>query len=333
VVAAAGAAGLAAVIGITGTVGMAGLTLGGGYSPLGGMFGYAADNLLGVDMVLADGRLVTADESQNADLFWAVRGGGGNFGAVTSMRIRLHPVRTVLAGTILFPWSQAEAVLRGHAEILADSPDELGVLGGIFAGQDGNTMLALSPRWVGDPAEGERVVAKLAALGTPILRQVVPMDYREVTAMTDAQIVNGRHSVAATRSLSTLPDEAVAAVIAAGDTRPSPFSIIGWQYAHGAASRVPADATAFGFRQDHFQVQAIGTWDPPDDGSRHRSWVTELSRALAPHALPGGYPNLLAPEDHDQIAHAYGDNLPRLQQLKRKFDPDRVFSSAIPLPE
>ena len=141
--------GLAAVLGTVSVVGVAGLTMAGGYSPLSPQFGLSLDNLLGAEIVLADGTVRDVDESHNADLFWALRGGGGNFGVVTSMRIRLHAVPTVISGAIIFPWAQAEAVLRGHAELAAAAPDELGMVGGIVPGPDGGPVVALTPVWSG----------------------------------------------------------------------------------------------------------------------------------------------------------------------------------------
>jgi FAD/FMN-containing dehydrogenase len=137
---------------------MAGLLLGGGYGQLTTRFGLALDNLLGAEVVLADGRLVTADTSQNTNLFWALRGGGGNFGVVTSMRLRLHPVGELLAGIILFPWSDAESVLRGYAEIMASAPDELSVLAGLLPGPEGNPVVYIRPTWSGEPGHGQEVM-------------------------------------------------------------------------------------------------------------------------------------------------------------------------------
>ncbi|WP_433275472.1 FAD-binding oxidoreductase [Pseudonocardia xinjiangensis] len=323
--------GLAAVVGTVSMVGVAGFTLAGGYSPLSPRYGLALDNLVGVEVVLADGAVVTADESQNTDLFWALRGGGGNVGVVTSMRIRLHPVRTVLSGPIVFPWSQAEAVLRGHAVLAASAPDELGVVGAISSAPGGTPALLLAPVWSGDPAEGERVLARFAALGDPVVHQVRPMPFLDTFAPADARVVNGRHIDFRTRSLADLRPEAVAAIVAAVDARSSELSVISWQYLRGAAARVPVAATAFAQRSDHFMMQIIATWEPSQDPAPHEAWADGLSRALAPYSLPGGYPNVLGPEAADQIAEAYGANLPRLQRLKRELDPDGVFS-ATPLP-
>jgi FAD/FMN-containing dehydrogenase len=323
--------GLAAVLGTVSVVGVAGLTMAGGYSPLSPRYGLALDNLLAVEVVLADGSVLVADESRNTDLFWAVRGGGGNFGVVTTMQIRLHRVPSVLSGPIVFPWAQAESVLRGHAELAASAPDELGMVGGIVPGPDGDPVVALTPVWCGDPAEGEQLMAEVAALGDPLVEQVRPMPFHETFAAGDARAANRGHYAMRTRSLSELGPDPVAALVAAGSERTSPFSVVTWQFMRGAPTRVPVDATAFLQRRDHFMLQIIPGWDVADSADRHVAWAEELTRALAPHSLPGGYPNLLGPEMREQTAHAYGTNLPRLKQVKERYDPDGIFT-ATPIP-
>src|SRR5215467_5656474 len=167
VAAAAGAHGLVAALGNCGTVGMAGLSLGGGYGPLSGTCGLAADNLLGADIVLADGRRVTTGPDAEPELFWALRGGGGNFGVVTSLRVRLHPARDMLTGTIIYKWNEADAVLRRYAAFAATAPDELGVPVGMMSGPDGEPLIMVLPLWNGDGRRGQRVMEEVQALGTP----------------------------------------------------------------------------------------------------------------------------------------------------------------------
>jgi FAD/FMN-containing dehydrogenase len=294
----------------------------------------ALDNLLGVEIVLADGEIVTADGLENPELFWALRGGGGNFGVVTAMRIRLHPVRTVLAGLILFPWFEAEAVLRGYAAAAASAPDELTLMAGVVPSPDGSPALFLAPTWSGALAQGEDIITALLQLGVPMLAELGPMTCADKLGMFDAHVVDGRHYAVQTRWLPKLTRRAIAALVAGGTSRTSPLSAIALHHFHGAATRVPVAATAFGLRREHFLVELIAAWEPgaADNGDTHRQWAERLSAALAPAALPGGYPNLLGPGDRDQIALAYGSNLNRLQFVKRRFDPDGMFSSAIPLP-
>lgn len=334
VTAAAAPYGLAAVTPNVGAVGMAGFLLAGGYGPLSTRFGLAVDNLLGAEVVLGDGRCVWANDSQNSDLFSALRGGGGNFGVVTSMRIRLHPVTEILAGLILFPWAEAGKVLQGHAEFMSSAPDELSVLAGVLTGPDGSPALFLGPIWTGEKANGEKYIARLESLGNSILSQVAPMSLAELIGLYDAQVVKGRHYDLRTRWLADLTPDMISAIVAGGSSRTSPHSMIVLHHLHGIAARTAPDATAFFMRRNHFMIEIIAAWEPTSlvEAELHRQWMSGLSRALAPHALPGGYPNFLTPDSHDQIAHAYRRNAQRLRDLKTKFDPENVFSSAIPLP-
>jgi hypothetical protein len=325
--------GLVAVTGTIGAVGMAGLTLGGGYGPLTSRYGLALDNLLGAEVVLANGQLVTADASENAELFWALRGGGGNFGVVTSMRVRLHRPPGLLAGLILFPWSEAEQVLRGYAKAMVTAADELGVTVGVLSGPNGDPVLLLAPTWSGGPAEGERIIAELQSLGRPLLVMTCPMAYSDLLDMYDAHVVNGCHYAVQTRWVSALTPEVISTLIAGASNRTSPFTTISLHHFHGAATKVPWHATAFGLRREHFLVEAIAAWEPcaQVDSTTHRQWAQNLSQALAPVALAGGYPNLLGPEERDRIALSYGDNIAKLRDVKRRWDPDCIFS-ATPLP-
>ena len=336
IAAAAGAHGLVAALGNCGTVGMAGLTLGGGYGPLIGTCGLAADNLLAADIVLADGRRLTTGPDTQPDLFWALRGGGGNFGVVTSMRIRLHPSRDMLAGSIIYSANEAGTVLRRYAAYAASAPDELGVDAGMMSGPDGRPVIMVAPLWNGDPRQGARAMADMQAFGTPLSAQVGPSTYADMLAQFDAwvQAADGCHWEMRTRWLPTLASGAADAIIAAMARATSPHSAVFWHHCHGAATRIAPDDTAFGLRREHFMVEIIACWKPyGDDGAAHRHWARDLWQSLAPFALPGGYANLLGPDDREQAAGAYGDNAARLRVLKRRFDPDGVFSSAIPLPE
>ncbi len=335
VVAAAAGHGLVAVTGNCGAVGMAGLTLGGGYGLLSGLHGLAVDNLLGAEVVLADSRRVAAGPDEEPDLFWALRGGGGNFSVVTSMRIRLHEVRDLLGGVVMYPWGEAENVLRRYATFIATTPDEFGALAVMMSGLDGEPGILLAPLWSGDGPSGERVMEGLQeALGTPQLAQLGPVTYSDTIAQFDAWVVDGRHWELRTRWLPGLAPGAVAAMVAAVARKTSPYSTVTMHHFHGAPARIAPDATAFGMRREHFMVEIIAAWEPgEDDGSAHRRWAEKLWRDLAPFALPGGYANLLGPDDREQAADAYGGNAVRLRTLKRRFDPNGVFASAIPLPE
>ncbi|WP_069169214.1 FAD-binding oxidoreductase [Streptomyces griseus] len=343
VVSAAERVGLTAVTGTAGSVGMVGLTLGGGYGPLLGQFGLAADNLLGAEVVLADGSRVTTDADHHPDLFWALRGGGGNFGVVTSARIRLHPVPMVLSGTILYPIARSADVLTDLGQILQDCPDELTVDVGFLPGPDGEPTVYVAPTWSGDLEVGNAEngpVRALAGLGTPVLAELGPVARSATLAATDAMFPPGRMGAIRTRTVRSVSGSLATVLDRAAQEFTSPFSAIVWHQFHGAATRPPLDSTAFGRREPHLMVELISLWesrgsnDPVrrgDGGSPHLRWLEELHTALEPFSLPGGYVNFLGPETPDQAAHAYGPNTARLLAVKSAVDPDSVFA-ATPLP-
>ncbi|MET1026576.1 MAG: FAD-binding oxidoreductase [Dongiaceae bacterium] len=332
VIAAAAPHGLVPVTGWHSVVGMAGLILGGGYGPLIASHGLALDSLVGAEVILADERRVVANASENPDLFWAIRGGGGNFGIIASMQVRLYPLRELLAGTIIFPLSEAKAVLAGYAKMMSASAfDTLSVVIGIFPGPEGHPVLMLAPAWTGDRAQGEEVITSLQQLGTPIYAQFGPMTYGDMIGSFDARVVDGHHHALQTRSVPKLSLEVISAIVGAGSNRTSPLSAIVLQHFRGACTRVPLEATAFGLRQEHVMVEIIAAWEPgaTHNGAEHKQWARNLSEALAPLALPGGYPNILGPGDVDQIAHAYGSNLQKLQRVKERLDPSYILSGTL----
>jgi len=227
---------------------MAGLTLGGGYGPLNGRYGLAADNLLGAEVVLADGRCVTTGPQQKPELFWALRGGGGNFGVVTSLWVQLHEARHMLAGSIVYPWSEAKTVLSRYAAFAATMPDELGVSGIMTSGPDGELALSLAPLWTGDGDQGEPIISHLQALGTPMFARLGPMTYTEMLAPFDAWVAeaDGHHWEIRTRSLPALTPGAIDAIIAAVDRKTSPHSAVAWP--------LPRRGHAHSYRRNRFRL-------------------------------------------------------------------------------
>jgi FAD/FMN-containing dehydrogenase len=322
--------GLVPSTGTVGGVGVAGLTLGGGYGPLMGAVGLAADNLLGAEVVLPDGRLVHADAEHEPDLFWALRGGGGNFGVVTSLRLRLHPIPAVTSGIVMFPWEQAAGVLAGWADLVAGAPDELTVQAGVLPGPDGAPVAFVAPTWCGPDGGGDGWTARLRALGTPVFEQVAAMPYSALLAALGSQIPDGLPVAMRNRWLPGLDAGALDAVLAAGERRTSAGSGIFLHHVHGAPVRVPADATAFGLRTEHVLVELFASWEQGDPAV-HRAWADDAAAGLAPHVLPGGYANLLGPDEPDLARDAYGANAARLRAVKDAVDPDGVLC-AIPLP-
>ncbi|MET0965675.1 MAG: FAD-binding oxidoreductase [Nakamurella sp.] len=329
----AAALGLGTATGVVRGVGMAGMTMSGGYGGLIGRFGLALDNLLSADVVLADGRVVTAGPDNEPELYWALRGGGGNFGVVTAARYRLHPLGLVHGGMVLYPFEQAHQVLRGYREVLATAPDELTVAAGFLTGPAGPAVFVM-PTWGGDQADGEAAVAPLSRLGTPLFSGVSLMPYPNMLRLFDAGMAQVDRFALGTRWLPELTDDAIAALAEGTLSRPSPFSLVLLHQFHGAASRVSPDATAFAVRQEHLLAEVIAAWqpgpagqDPASTAAPHRRWVDEVSSALAPGALPGGYPNILGPEDAERASLGYGRNAARLLAAKQSYDPDGVFTA------
>jgi FAD/FMN-containing dehydrogenase len=327
--------GLAAVTGSCSSVGMTGLTLGGGYGPLIGRFGLALDNLLAAEIVLADGRIVTASDDNEDELFWALRGGGGNFGVVTASRYRVHDLPSVHSGMLLFPFNEARAVLEGAVDIAASEPDELTVQLGLVGGPDGTPLVMIVPTWCGLPEQGEARLAPFVRLGTLVAGAVDAMAYGASLAVFDPFLVTGQRVFMGTCWLPGLDRSGIDTFIRAMATAVSPGCAIVTHEFRGAASRVPAEATAFGLRRNHVLVEIFASFadrSEPRDEHWHRRWVQATVRAFSATALPGGYPNFLTSSDAERAAKSYGGNVDRLTKAKRQYDPDNVFCSAIPLP-
>jgi FAD/FMN-containing dehydrogenase len=323
------------VLGQINAVGVAGLALGGGYGPLIGSFGLALDNLVAAEVVLADGRIVLANQQDNADLFWALRGGGGNFGAVTTLHLRLHDMPSLHAGVLLFPFAEAASVLGSCADYAAGAADELNIQVGFMAGPDGAPILFLAPTWSGEPAQGEAAIAPLTKFGTPVNTDIGKRPYGELLGMFSSFVVNGRGVYIDTSLLPRLDGGAIDILVAAMKQAPSPGCAIVTHDFRGAASRVAADATAFGLRRDHVLVEIIAIFADRSDAEaafRHRQWAETTRKALAPIALPGAYANMMNSGDTERARRSYGANGPRLMGIKRRYDPDNIFNSAIPLP-
>lgn len=323
--------GLATTGGIVSSTGIAGLTLGGGLGYLMGKCGLAVDNLLSVEMVTADGRVLAASNDENSDLFWAVRGGGGNFGVAASFEYRLHAVGpTVTAGLIAHPFDKAGDVLRFYREVSASLPDEFTVYAGVLNAPDGSgaKLAAVLLCHCGPQRDGEAAVRPIKQFGSPVLDAISPMSYCQVNAMLDADYPRGARNYWKSSFLAGLSDEAISAMIECFARCPSSMrgSGVVLEHVHGAASRVGGGDTPFPHRRDGYSLLVLAQWMDPAENERCIAWARDGFATLRPFTAEGGYVNYL---DHDEagdrVAAAYGRNYSRLRQLKAKFDPDNFF--------
>ena len=325
--------GLATTGGRVSTTGVAGLTLGGGSGWLERKYGLACDNLVSVDLVTADGRTVTASEDENPDLFWALHGGGGNFGIATSFEFAVHPVGPeVLAGLLVWPGDSGYDVGRAYRDMAFDAPDELGsglvFLSGppedfIPAQLQGQTVAALALLWAGDVRDGEDAIAGLRALG-PEVDLVAPMPYADFQCMIDDPPGHGNYWSADYHD--TFPDEALDTFVKYGFERRSPLTqqiLLPWG---GQIARVADDATPMTHRDVRWITHPFAVWDPAEDAAANIEWAKGFRRDIAVHANGGVYLNFIGQEGEERIKAAFGEaKYGRLQEIKATWDPDNVF--------
>ncbi len=317
--------GLALPTGVFSTVGLSGLTLGGGIGWLSSRYGLTIDNLLAVEMVTVDGTLLKASANEHPDLFWAVRGGGGNFGVVTALTFQLHPLAQVLRGSLIHPLARAREVLRFYREYSRQCPDELTVNANLTSGPDGHPVVILDACYCGDDlACGERVLAPLRTFGPPLVDLIRPMSVLENTTLLDFVNQPGRFYAYHAEALPHLSDEALDTAITFGSSRSSPLSAVVFYQIHGAAMRVDPAATAFALRHDHYILEMIAQWTQ-GEAQPHLEWVQRFERAIKPFAEEGVYVNFLTDEGEARIRASYGPNYERLVQIKNRYDPDNFF--------
>jgi FAD/FMN-containing dehydrogenase len=319
--------GLATTGGVVSSTGIAGLTLGGGIGWLMGKHGLTVDNLLSAEVVTAAGDVVTASNDEHPELFWALRGGGGNFGVVTSFEYRAHPLREVLAGPMVHPLREASAALAFHREFTESVPDELTVGAALLHAPDGSgaKVAALVPCHSGDRATADADVKSLRAFGTPIVDLVQPMPYPTVNTLLDDVFPKGLLNYWKSGFLTGLSDAAVAILVEAFERVPSTMTSIFLDHVHGAATRVDASATAFPHRQDAFSILVLAQWTSPADTEANIAWARETFEMLRPHMTDRRYTNFLSADDAAYVRQGYGANYERLVQVKRSYDPDNVF--------
>jgi FAD/FMN-containing dehydrogenase len=327
--------GLATPVGINSTTGIAGLTLGGGFGWLTRKYGMTVDNLVSVDVTLASGDQVRASEEENPDLFWAVRGGGGNFGIVTQFEYELHPLGPeILAGLIVFPIEQAKRVLQLYREFVADAAKELSIWAVLrqapplpFLPEDvhGKEVVVLAVFYGGDVAEGEKLIAPLHGFGDPYGTHIGSMPYVDWQQAFDPLLTPGARNYWKSHNLSELSDEALDSIIEYANRLPSPQCEIFIGLISGVANRVPSDAMAYGHRDANFVLNVHGRWDAPSDDDKCIAWAKNFFNASKPYASGGAYINFMTEDELDRVAAAFGPNHARLVEIKKKYDPENVF--------
>jgi len=321
--------GLASTGGVVSTTGVSGLTLGGGFGWLQGKHGLAIDNLRSAQLVLADGRVVTASHDEHSDLFWAVRGGGGNFGIATSLDFTVHPVGPIVTGGLVaHPFAHARDVLRFFRDETPGAPDELTMWTALVHAPDGSghKLAALVACHCGSAGVGDAVAQPIKAFGAPAIDALGPMPYTALNQMLDAAYPKGALNYWKSSFLDALTDEAIETLIDCYARVPSPMTAIIIEHAHGAMTRVGVGDTAFPHRSEGYNLLFLGQWASPAETDRNIAWTRESYAAMRPFFGDGRYVNYLDQDEAgDPAADAYGPNYERLRQLKTKFDPTNVF--------
>jgi FAD/FMN-containing dehydrogenase len=326
--------GLASTGGLVSTTGVGGLTLNGGLGHLSRGIGLAIDNLLSADVVTADGRMLVASEKENDDLFWAIRGGGGNFGVVTSFEFRLHPIGDIYADVTFHELDAAGDLFRFYREFILDAPEQLGLFPAYqiapplpFIPEDrhGDTMFAMIACWAGPLDEGPKATQPIKDVAPAVGELATPMPYPAFAGAFDALLPPGLQNYWKSNFSTEITDEAIAAHIEHGPKVPSVNATMHVYSINGAVSRVASDATAFAYRDSAFVTNIAGLWPDPADNEANIKWVRDYSDAIAPLSEEGGYIGFMASDDQARIKVNYRDNYPRLVEIKRKFDPDNLF--------
>ena len=319
--------GLASTGGVISTTGIAGLTLGGGFGYLHGKHGLAIDNLRSIQLVLADGRVVTASADDNADLLWAVRGGGGNFGIATSLEYNLHAVGpTITGGMVAHPFAKARDVLRFYRDITTSTEDELVSWAGLVHGPDGSMLAAIVLCHCGALSSGDVAVKEIKTFGPPVLDAVGPMPYGSMNQLFDAAFPKGALNYWKSSFLSSLSDEVIDTMVDWYTRVPSPMSGIVLEHWHGAATRVGIGETAFPHRAVGYNLLLASEWTSSAETERNITWVREGYTAIQPFFVSRRYANYMDDDKvGDPAAEVYGPNYARLRHLKTKFDPRNFF--------
>jgi len=327
--------GLATPLGINSTTGVAGLTLGGGFGWLTRKLGMTVDNLLSAELITAEGKRLRASATENPDLFWAIRGGGGNFGVVTLFEFQLYPVGPeLLSGLVVYPFEQAKTLLAKYRELAHEIPEDLNIwavlrlappLPFLPESVHGKPVLLFPFLYAGDPEVGRRAIEPLRSLGLPHGEHFGLQPYTAWQKTFDPLLTPGARNYWKSHNFTELNDGAIAAMIEYAAKLPSPQCEIFLGMVSGAANRVPQEATAYAHRDTRFALNVHGRWEKPEDDQACITWAREFFKAVAPFASGSVYVNFLTQDESERIQAAYGPNYDRLTQLKRKFDPTNLF--------
>jgi FAD/FMN-containing dehydrogenase len=327
--------GLSTTGGVISTTGVGGLTLGGGIGYLARKYGLSCDNLIAADVVTADGRLVRAREDENDDLFWALRGGGGNFGVVTSLEFRLHPVGDIVGGPIFFELDAAADVMAFYRQYIAEAPEELGAffmfqiappLPFIPAERHGDTLCGVVTCWSGPPSDAAAVLKPLRDAGPVVAEHVGSMPYPALNSAFDALLPPGLQHYWKADFVKELTDDAITAHVEHGSQVPVVNSTVHLYPIDGAVQQVQPDETAFAYRDVSFACVIAGMWPDPADNEANTKWVRDYWSAIHPYSgTDGGYVNFMGEDDQNRVEANYGGNYERLSKIKAKYDRDNLF--------
>src|SRR5262245_982463 len=318
--------GLATTGGVISSTGIAGLTLGGGLGWLMAKHGLAMDNLVSAEIVIASGDILRTSKDENADLFWGLQGGGGNFGAVSWLEYRLHPVGTVTSGLIARPFDRARDVLKFFRAITSGLPDDLAIFGGLLHAPDGAQIAVMIVCHCGPLAEAETALLPIKKFGTPILDSIGPTSYEDTNKMLDAGFPRGALNYWKSNFMRELSEQAIDTLISQYASCPSPMSGLLLEHIHGAATRVGVSETAFPHRREGYNFLVVSEWLAPADNARNIAWARESYDLMLPYFSSGRYVNYLGDDDgEDAVVAAYGPNYQRLRTLKAKYDPTNLF--------
>lgn len=318
--------GLATTTGVCAGTGLGGATLGGGTGWLMGKYGLTIDNVLAFEMVTAEGQIIRASAEENTDLFWGLRGGGGNFGIVTAIEYQLHRLGQVLAGMVIHPMAKAQAVMRFYRDFSSAAPDEVTAYAVLMSLPDLGPAIGIMVCYYGDDlSEGERLLAPVRQFGPPLADLIHPMGYTELLELLNPAAPDGRHYYETAYSIKQFSDEALDTLIACAQATTSPFTSIIIHHIHGVATRIPAGATAFALRETHYAVINAAAWEE-GPAEAHVAWAQTSLALMQPFASRGVYVNFLGEEGEDAIRDSYRANYERLAALKCKYDPTNFFN-------